>query len=69
MLPHMEHPAPPAPRPLRPLGHYVLLAGALALLAAGAELAMGRVPVSKSGRVVLWNGVVASPENSQQVTD
>ena len=62
----MDQPAHPAPRPL---WHYVLMAAGVALLAALVELAMGRVPVSKTGRVILWNGVVASSENSQQVTD
>jgi hypothetical protein len=62
----MEQVAKPAPRPL---WHYVLIAAGIALLAASVELAMGRVPVSKSGRIMLWNGVVASPENSQQIAD
>jgi hypothetical protein len=62
----MPEPAPPAPRPL---WHYLVVAAGIALLAAAVELAMGRVLVSKTGRIMLWNGVVASPENSQQVTD
>jgi hypothetical protein len=59
-----------SPRPAsRPLWHYAIIAAGVALLAAGVELAMGRVPVSKSGRLMLWNGNVTSSENSQQVTD
>ena len=57
------------PREPRPLWHYVLAAAAIALLAGGVELAMGRVPISRSGRVTLWGGGVNSPENSQQVLD
>ena len=57
------------PRRARPLWHYLLVAAAIALLAGGIELAMGRVPISKSGRVTLWGGGVNSPENSQQVFD
>jgi len=57
------------PRPDRPLWHYLLAAGAIVAAVAVVELAMGRVPVSRTGRLMLWNGVVASAENSQQVTD
>lgn len=57
------------PKPARPLWHYVLLAAAVVVATALVERAMGRVWVSKTGRLMLWNGVVASPENSQQVTD
>jgi hypothetical protein len=53
----------------RPLWHYVLIALAVALSAALVERAMGRVWVSRTGRLMLWNGVVASPENSQQFFD
>ena len=53
----------------RPFWHYFLAAAAIALLAGGVELAMGRVPISRSGRVTLWGGGVNSPENSQQVFD
>ena len=53
----------------RPLWHYLLVAGAIMTTVALVELAMGRVMVSKTGRIMLWNGVVASAENSQQITD
>lgn len=39
------------------------------LLAACIELAMGRVLISKSGRILLWVGDVNSAENSQQLSD
>ena len=57
------------PRAPRPRWHYLLVAAAIALLAGGIELAMGRVPISTSGRVLLWGGGVNSPENSQQIFD
>jgi len=53
----------------RRLWHYVLIAVAVAFGAALVERAMGRVLISKSGHVMLWEGTVASPENSQQVFD
>ena len=53
----------------RPLWDSVVIALAVAFCAMLVERAMGRVWVSKTGRLMLWNGVVASPENSQQVTD
>ncbi len=63
-------PDPPPPAPAgRPLWHYLLIAAAVALAAGLVELAMGRVPVSKTGNVWLWNGTVHSPENSQQIAD
>jgi len=46
-------------------GLCVLLLGA----AAGIELWMGRVPWCTCGHIRLWEGVVNSPENSQQITD
>ena len=53
----------------RPLWHYGLIAAAVALAAGLVELAMGRVLVSRTGRLMLWVGQVATPENSQQVFD
>ena len=53
----------------RPLWHYLIGAAVIVLLAAAVELAMGRVLISKSGEVRLWNGAVNSPENSQQIAD
>jgi len=53
----------------RPLWHYLLIALALTAAAALAERAMGRVWISKSGFVQLWQGKVNSPENSQHVSD
>src|SRR5215218_391346 len=58
-----------APPVARPLWHYLLVAAAIAALAGAVELAMGRVPVSKSGHVRLWTTAVNSAENSQQVSD
>jgi hypothetical protein len=58
-----------APARQRPLWHYLLVAAAVAALAGGVELLMGRVPVSRSGHVRLWTGAVNSSENSQQVAD
>jgi hypothetical protein len=53
----------------RPLWHYMLVAAAVAAMAGGVELLMGRVPISKSGHVRLWTGAVNSSENSQQIAD
>ena len=57
------------PRGPRPLWHYAIMAAAVALATALIELAMGRVLVSKTGRLMLWVGQVATPENSQQFFD
>lgn len=56
-------------RPGRPMWHYLLIAAAVALTAAIVERAMGRVLVSKTGRLMLWVGEVSTAENSQQVFD
>ena len=63
-----EGPAPQGPK-VRPLWHYLLIAAAVVVATALVELAMGGVPVSKTGNVWLWNGAVHSPENSQQISD
>ena len=57
------------PKPGRPLWHYLLVVAAVAAAAALIELAMGRVVFSRTGRLMLWAPLVASPENSQQVFD
>src|SRR5258708_3458217 len=48
---------------------YVILACAIVCAAASIEYAMGRVLICKCGYVKLWQGVVNSSENSQQLTD
>ena len=54
--------------PLRPkaaiLAVFAIVAAAAALL-----LAMGQVPISKSGTIKLWHGIVVSSENSQHISD
>ena len=42
---------------------------AMAATVAAMLLAMGRVPVSTTGRILLWTGEVNGPENSQQLSD
>ena len=56
-------------KPVRPLWHYALIAAAVVVAMAAVELAMGRVVVSKTGRLMLWAPEVASAENSQQIAD
>jgi hypothetical protein len=48
---------------------WYLLAAWFVTAAALIEVSMGRVLICKCGYVTLWQGVVQSPENSQQLTD
>jgi hypothetical protein len=47
----------------------LVLAAAVIAAAAVALLLMGREPISKSGRILLWTGEVNSSENSQHIAD
>ncbi len=51
------------------LKRWPLIVTAIIVAAALAELAMGRTPICRCGRVTLWEGTVNSAENSQQLTD
>src|SRR5687768_2325080 len=53
----------------RPLWHYLLAAAGVIVVAAVVMLLMGREPISKSGRILLWTGQVNSSENSQHISD
>jgi hypothetical protein len=58
------------PRPQRiPLRTYLLIAAALIAVQAAVLYAFGQPPICKCGYIRLWQGVVNSPENSQQLTD
>jgi hypothetical protein len=48
---------------------YFVAGAAIFALAAIIEYKMGRVPISKSGRILLWVGDTKSSENSQQLFD
>lgn len=62
-----ETPRAASPRRLDPR-HAALVIGVIALQAL-TLLLMGRTPICRCGRIMFWEGVVASPENSQQLAD
>jgi hypothetical protein len=52
-----------------PSRRFVVATAGLVIAAAIVLLSMGQVPISKSGTVKLWHGVVQSSENSQHLSD
>jgi hypothetical protein len=50
-------------------GKALIISSGIVAVAAGILLFMGRVPMCECGHISLWQGVVASPENSQQLSD